>query len=153
MKVVFGKSTHSQTQDIFNMVIKGRGFNLRDESDYIDDHFLKGKVSILYPMRDFLRKEILIYNYLFKVEILYKSFYNASTNINLPYNGNSNLLLNGFFNKLQEKSHTTASTVLNTSDRLKKKDKNLEYCELCFGYKDEILNKLEIGSITDFDNE
>ena len=151
--MVFGKSTHSQTKDIFNMILKGRGFNLRDETEYIDDHYLNGKVSILYPMRDFLRKEIMIYNYLFKVEILYKSFYTFSSNACLPYNGNSNLLLNGFFNKLQEKSHTTASTVLNTCDRLKKKDKNNSLCDFCLGYKDEVLNKLEIGSISDFDNK
>ena len=135
------------------MILKGRGFNMRDETDYIDDHFINGKVSILYPMRDFLRKEIIIYNYLFKVELLYKNFFTFACNSNLPYNGNSNFLLNGFFNKLQEKSHMTATTVLNTCDRLKKKDQITGHCEFCLGYKDEVLNKLEIGSITDFDNE
>jgi hypothetical protein len=135
------------------MIIKGRGFNIKDQVDYIDDHLIKGKVQILFPMRDFLRKEILIYNHLFKVDILYKSFFVLRSIVNLPYEGNSDLLLNGFFNKLLEKSHTTTSTVLNTCDRLKKKDKFLRECQQCLGYVDPVLNKLEIGSIADYENE
>ena len=74
---------------------------MRDEIDYIDEHFLSGKISILYPMRDFVKKEIMIYNHLFKVDILYKNLFVFATSSNLPFNGNSNLLLNSFFNKLQ----------------------------------------------------
>lgn len=157
-KIVLGNSAQSLVNSTFGSIVKGRGFNLREDIGYLDDHYLKGKVLILKPMRDYLTKEILLYNHIKKIELIHSSFELIGTLrsplINLPKNGNTTRLLKFFFDNLQDKMFSTVTTVIGTAEKLKPRSElNLIYCGFCLNYIDEVYNPLEIGSIDSIKNE
>lgn len=159
-KLVFANSSQSLVNSIFSNVVKGRGFTLREDIGYVDEHFLNGKVTVLKPMRDFLTKEVLLYNYINKVEIIYSSMDLIKHNIgsgakhNLPYDGSTNKLMKFFFDNLQDRMSSTVTTVLGTAEKLKIREKTEQIiCRFCLDYSDDIYNELEIGSIDAVNNE
>jgi tRNA(Ile)-lysidine synthase TilS/MesJ len=159
-KVVFANSSQSLVNNIFSNVVKGRGFSLREDIGYVDEHFLNGKVTVLKPMRDFLTKEVLLYNYINKVEIIYSSLdliKENSGNVakhNLPYDGSTNKLMKFFFDNLQDRMSSTVTTVLGTAEKLKIRERGEQKnCRFCLDYSDDIYNELEIGSIDAVNNE
>ena len=53
-----------------SQICKGRGSSIAHEIAYIDDKNFGGRISFMNPMRDFLQKEIAIYNHNKKVPII-----------------------------------------------------------------------------------
>ncbi len=156
-KVVFGNTAQSLVNSIFGHIVKGRGYNLREDLGYIDDHFLNARVSVLKPLRDFLTKEILLYNYLNNVQLIYSSkeiLKNVKLKVNLPKNGNTTRLIHDFFDNLQDKMSSTITTVIGTAEKLKlRSEPSLSSCGFCLNYLDQVYNELEIGSIDSIKNE
>ena len=70
-----------------------------------------------------------------------------------PAFGSADMLIEKFFNKLQDKFNVnTVPTVVKLTNKLLKTDfitqnKPYPFCPLCFGVRDEINNLLEMGSI------
>lgn len=157
-KIVFGNCAQSLVNNIFSTVVKGRGFSLREDIGYIDTHFLNGKVTVLKPLRDFLSKEVLLYNHINQVSPVF-SYFDLSepttiSKINLPHNGNTHNLIKHFFDNLQDKMSSTVTTVMGTAEKLKVRDsKDCASCAFCHDYADEVYNQLEIGSIDTVSNE
>jgi cytoplasmic tRNA 2-thiolation protein 2 len=151
-KIVLANTAQVIVNNIFSTIVKGRGFALREDTGYIDNHYLNGKITILRPLKDYLTKEILLFNYINKVEIQYSSIDILVNNSN----GNTNFLLKNFFDKLQDRMGSTITTVLGTADKLKLKEisnNNLLICGFCLNYLDQVYNELEIGSIDTIVNE
>lgn len=104
------------------------------------------------PMREFLHKEISLYNYLFKVDII-NQFSLAQINnptTTSPAYASADFLIEKFFDRLQDKFNVnTVPTVVRLTNKLLKTDYQGEYpfCPLCFGVRDKINNLLEMGSI------
>jgi tRNA(Ile)-lysidine synthase TilS/MesJ len=160
-KIVFGNCAQSLVNNIFSTVVKGRGFSLREEVGYIDTHYLKGKITVLKPLRDFLSREILLYNHMSQVNLMYSpldlvdlEYPTLNSKINLPHNGNTHNLIKHFFDNLQDKMSSTITTVMGTAEKLKVREpKDCASCEFCLDYADEVYNQLEIGSIDSISNE
>jgi tRNA(Ile)-lysidine synthase TilS/MesJ len=151
-KIIFANSAQGIVNSIFNTIVKGRGYSVREDTGYIDSHFLNGKITILRPMKDFITKEILIYNYITNNELIYST--SDLILIRTPINANTNLLLKQFFDKLQDRMGSTITTVLGTADKLKLKNNSFGgICEFCLNYLDEVYNELEICSIDTIINE
>jgi hypothetical protein len=105
-KIVFADSAQALVDNIFGSIIKGRGFTIREDIGYIDYHYLNGKITILRPMRDFLEKEVLLFNHIYGIDSIISSSSklqneNFNTRSNLPYGGNTSNLIHSFFNKQQ----------------------------------------------------
>jgi hypothetical protein len=121
-KIIFGNSGQSLVSKVFSSIIKGRGFTAKEETSYVDTRFFNGSPIILRPMKDFLDKEILLFNYINKVELLYNTIdidykrYNQKHSI--PFKGNTDNLIDCFFDNLQNKMPSTITTVMGTADKL-----------------------------------
>ena len=103
------------------------------------------------PMREFLHKEIGLYNYLNKVEVLQQRSLAQINNLTIsaPAFGSADYLIEKFFDRLQDKFNVnTVPTVVKLTNKLLKNDANGPYpfCPLCLGIRDETTNLLEIGS-------
>lgn len=161
-KVVFGNSMSNLVNDVFNLIISGRGNNLN--THYIDNSIFGDKLCILRPMKDFINKEILIMSKIFKIDIIPSSSGNLNYTNNLlnnksinnklkskPFSGDCELLVETFIDKLQDKMFSTTPTILSTAEKLIiNKNNNINnyecVCKLCYGVKDKLYNDLEIGS-------
>eukprot|EP00340_Litonotus_pictus_P009647 CAMPEP_0170518560 /NCGR_PEP_ID=MMETSP0209-20121228/4223_1 /TAXON_ID=665100 ORGANISM="Litonotus pictus, Strain P1" /NCGR_SAMPLE_ID=MMETSP0209 /ASSEMBLY_ACC=CAM_ASM_000301 /LENGTH=335 /DNA_ID=CAMNT_0010804169 /DNA_START=537 /DNA_END=1547 /DNA_ORIENTATION=+ len=158
-KVVLGDSQTSMANSVFNHLVEGRGYNIN--ISYVDNTTLPGKVSLLYPMRDFLEKEVLIMNKVFNISVLKNSVKNLKVNTEVkggkkPFGGDHSSLISNFLSGLQEKAFPTTPTVINTAEKLiyeAPKDLKAGLCSCCTGRKDELFNEMEIGSIDDMKNE
>jgi len=163
-KLIFGNNGQSLVAGAFSAIIKGRGLTTKEEIAYVDSRYLKGSPIILRPLKDFLDKEILLFNYMLKVDILQDTMeidfvrYNQKNNI--PYKGNTDNLVQGFFDNLQNRMQSTITTVLGTTDKLKEQKEiykqdieKFKSCEFCLSYIDEVYNILEIGSLDSIKNE
>jgi hypothetical protein len=121
-KIIFGNSGQSLVSKVFSSIIKGRGFTAKEETSYVDTRFFNGNPIILRPMKDFLDKEILLFNHINKVELLYNTIeidykrYNQKHSI--PFKGNTDNLIDCFFDNLQNKMPSTITTVMGTADKL-----------------------------------
>lgn len=69
-KILLGTSGHKVATQLLAQLAKGRGASISHEISYIDDKNFGGRITFMNPMREFLHKEISLYNYLHKVEIL-----------------------------------------------------------------------------------
>ena len=144
---------------IFNQITKGRGFNMKEELGYIDEHFLNGQIKILNPMKDFLTNEILIYNHIYSLPLfpISSGFHNVLFTLNKGGIQGTNFIISSFFNALQSKMNSTINTVVGTAERLKKEpidEKNVSsVCNFCLGFRDSVYNKMEIGSIDELEKE
>jgi len=153
-KIVFASNSDSLVSNIFNNIIKGRGYTVKEDVDYIDGHFLNGKIIILRPMKDFLTKEILLFNHINKIDMLfYPNLTERIIKHNIPFKGDTRVLINHFFDNLQNKMTTTISTVMGTTEKIKSRQNEGKTCSFCFNFCDEIYNPLEIGSIDIINNE
>ncbi len=153
-KVVFASNSDSIVSNIFSNIIKGRGFTIKEDINYIDTHFVDGKVQILRPMKDFLTKEVLLFNYCNSISAIFP--YNAVTrNVrqNIPFKGDTGELVGHFFDNLSNKMNSTITTVMGTAEKIKEKKNEGKICSFCLNYIDELYNPLEIGSIDSINNE
>jgi tRNA(Ile)-lysidine synthase TilS/MesJ len=66
-KVLFGTGSHKIACTLMNAICKGRGSSIAHEIAFIDDKNFGGRISFMNPLRDFLEKEIALYNYNMKV--------------------------------------------------------------------------------------
>ena len=69
-KVLLGTSGHKVATQLLAQIAKGRGASVPHEISYVDDKNFGGRVTFMNPMREFLHKEIGLFNYLSKVEIV-----------------------------------------------------------------------------------
>lgn len=105
-KIVFADSAQALVNNIFASVIKGRGFTLREDIGYVDNHYLNGRITILRPMKDFLEREVLLFNYIYQIDLIHSStskleIQKTNLRTNLPYGGNTSNLIHSFFHKQQ----------------------------------------------------
>ncbi len=163
-KLIFGNNGQSLVNSAFSSIIKGRGFTTKEEIAYVDSRYLQGNPLILRPLKDFLDKEILLFNHMHNVELLedaieidYVRFIQKN---NIPFKGNTDNLVQSFFDNLQNKMQSTITTVLGTTEKLKEQKEihkndiqNFKTCEFCISYIDGVYNILEIGSLDSIKNE
>lgn len=69
-KVLFGTSGHKVATQLLSQLAKGRGSSISHEISYIDDKNFGGRITFMNPMREFLHKEVALFNYLNKVDII-----------------------------------------------------------------------------------
>jgi len=69
-KLLLGTSAHKLSTLLLGQLAKGRGASVPSEIGYLDDKYFNGRIVLMNPMRDFLQKEIGLYNYLNKVPIV-----------------------------------------------------------------------------------
>ena len=106
------------------------------------------------PMREFLHKEIGLYNYMNKVEVIHQKFLAQILNPHTtsPFFGSAEMLIENFFDRLQDKFNVnTVPTVVKLTNKLQKSVNLISktpypFCALCMGVRDEVNNLLEIGS-------
>lgn len=163
-KLIFGNNAQSLVSGAFASIIKGRGFTTKEEIAYVDSRYLKGNPLILRPMKDFLDKEILLFNHMHKIDAIQDAleidFVRFSHKNNIPFKGNTDNLVQSFFDNLQSRIGSTITTVLGTTEKLKEQKEihkedieKLKTCEFCLSYVDEVYNILEIGSLDSIGNE
>ena len=162
-KIIFGNNGQSLVANIFTSIIKGRGFTTREEISYVDSRYFNGNPLILRPLKDFLDKEILLFNYMHRIEALQDTleidFVRFNQKNSTPFKGNTNNLVESFFDNLQNRMPSTITSVLGSADKLKEQKDNKELknnfktCEFCLSYIDEVYNILEIGSLDSVNNE
>eukprot|EP00347_Sterkiella_histriomuscorum_P003860 403362663 len=163
-KILLGTSGHKVAVQLLAQLAKGRGSSIAHEISYIDDKNFGGRITFMNPMREFLHKEIALFNYLHKVEILLQK---SLAQLNNPFShapafGSADMLIEKFFDKLQDRFNVnTVPTVVKLTNKLLKTDlltpqqieqqkvnpiDHYPFCPLCFGVRDEINNLLEMGS-------
>lgn len=69
-KALLGTTSHKVATQIMSQICKGRGAAVAQEISFIDDKNFGGRVSFMNPLRDFLQKEIGLYNHNRKVHII-----------------------------------------------------------------------------------
>jgi hypothetical protein len=108
-------------------------------------------------MREFLQKEIGLYNYFERVNTFMqvplaqlRHSQGKKTKQGAPHFGSTDLLVEGFFANLQDNFNVnTVPTVIRLTTKLLKTDlSTIEYpfCPLCLGVRDRINNLLEVSS-------
>lgn len=120
----------------------------------MDNKNFNGRLTFMNPLRDFLHKELALYNHLNKVDILVHKPLASLLNphSHSPMFGSADLLIESFFDRLQDKYNVnTVPTVVKLTNKLSKAV-NMQgmtpypYCPLCMGVRDHITNLLEMGS-------
>ena len=152
-KILFGTTGHKVATQLLAQLAKGRGASIAHEISYIDDKNFNGRLTFMNPMREFLHKEIALYNHLNKVEIIQqKPLAQLLNHSGLPFHGSADMLIESFFDRLQDKYNVnTVPTVVKLTNKLSKAV-NLEgqtpypFCPLCLGVRDTVTNLLEMGS-------
>jgi cytoplasmic tRNA 2-thiolation protein 2 len=155
-KVVFGNNGHGLVSNTFLNIIKGRGYSMKEDIEYVDSHY--SQVKILRPMKDFLNKEVLLFFHINSVELICSTNIDGfeikqnNSKLNIPFKGDTYALVSGFIDNLQNKMGSTITTVMGTTEKIKIKEKG-KPCEFCLNYIDGVYNNLEIGSIDSAGNE
>ena len=62
-KALFGTNSQKVATELLSQICKGRGASIAHEIAFVDDKNFGGRISFMNPMRDFLQKEIAIYNH------------------------------------------------------------------------------------------
>jgi len=149
-KVLLGTSGHKVATQLLAQIAKGRGVSVPHEISYIDDKNFGGRVTFMNPMREFLHKEIGLFNYLSRVEIVQQKPLAQLHSTHAPAFGSADLLIERFFDRLQDRFNvSTVPTVVRLTNKLQKPEITASaypFCPLCFGIRDEINNLLEMGS-------
>ena len=108
-------------------------------------------------MREFLQKEIGLFNYFERVTTFMqiplaqlRHRQGKRTKTGAPHFGSTDMLVEGFFSNLQDHFNVnTVPTVIRLTTKLLKTDLSaVEYpfCPLCLGIRDKINNLLEVSS-------
>ena len=69
-KALFGVDSHKVASKLLGEICKGRGASICHEIAFVDDKNFGGRISFMNPMRDFLQKEIALYNHNRKVPLI-----------------------------------------------------------------------------------
>ena len=69
-RVLLATTGHSIATKLIGAIAKGRGASIYSEVAYCDDKNFGGRVSFCNPMKEFLQKEIAIFNHKNQVEII-----------------------------------------------------------------------------------
>ena len=69
-RVFLGTTGHKIATQLLGQIAKGRGASIFSEVAYFDDKNFGGRVSFCNPMKEFLQKEIAIFNYVNDVSII-----------------------------------------------------------------------------------
>ena len=64
---LLGMNSHKVAAKLLGEICKGRGASICHEIGFVDDKNFGGRVAFMNPMRDFLEKEISLYNFNRKV--------------------------------------------------------------------------------------
>lgn len=141
-KVIFGNSQTSQVQNIFDKLISGRGKTIN--VNYMNEKVINNnKLTVMFPMKDFLEKECLIQFKLYDLNILDTSCRNIKkTN----KKGTHSNLIKNFIDNLQNKAFSTTPTIISTAEKLQINLES-ELCKFCYEVKDELYNDLECGGV------
>lgn len=101
-KILFGTTGHKVATNLLAQLAKGRGASIAHEISYIDDKNFSGRLTFMNPMREFLHKEISLYNYLNKVDIIPQKSLAQILNpkITSPCFGSADHLIENFFDRL-----------------------------------------------------
>jgi hypothetical protein len=67
---LLGTTGHKLATQLLGQLAKGRGATIAHEISYLDDKNFGGRITFINPMREFLHKEIGVYNYFNKVDVL-----------------------------------------------------------------------------------
>lgn len=156
-KIVLANNGQNLVTDVFSKIVRGRGFGLKEQITHIDSHYLNGRIVILRPLKDFLMKEILLFDHIHKLEIIYPVIKKSQPKTSsIAFQGNTDKLLSFFFDNLQSKMSNSITNVLGTAEKLKmipRDQTKTEICSFCLNDADEVYNQLEIGSIDSFGQE
>lgn len=71
-KVFLGTSGHMMASQLLSQICKGRGATSCHEVAYTDDKNFGGRVCFCLPMREFLQKEVGLYNYFESVKTIHQ---------------------------------------------------------------------------------
>lgn len=119
---------------------------------YCGEQIFGQRVTVCRPMRDFLQKEIAVYLYSNRLEIILQKSLAEMQSIKhrAPFFGSTDLIVEGFFSKLQAGYNVnTVPTVIRLTSKLQGTPE-IEFsgglCPLCLGVRDKINNLLEVGS-------
>ena len=152
-KVFIGTTGHKIATQLLGQIAKGRGASIFNEVAYFDDKYFGGRVSFCNPMKEFLQKEIAIFNHVNQVPQIMQLPLAQLRNQGIrqpPFFGSTDLLVEGFFKGLQAGYNVnTVPTVVRLTNKLQKEEfsgQRYPFCPLCFGPRDKINNLLEIGS-------
>ena len=152
-KAFLGTTGHKIATQLLGQIAKGRGASIFNEVQWFDDKYFGGRVSLCNPMKEFLQKEIAIFNHVHQVPIILQQSLSQLRNTGIrqpPFFGSTDLLVEGFFKGLQAGYNVnTVPTVIRLTNKLQKEEyqgRRYPFCPLCFGPRDKINNLLEIGS-------
>ena len=100
-KILFGTTGHKVATQLLAQLAKGRGASIAHEISYIDDKNFNGRLTFMNPLREFLHKEIALYNHINKVEIINARPLAQMMNPHAgPVFGSADLLIENFFDRL-----------------------------------------------------
>lgn len=105
-KCLFGTNSHKVATQLLSQICKGRGASTAHEIAFVDDKNFGGRVSYMNPMREFLQKEIALYNHNRKVQLILQeplaklNQSKLARKTNAPAFASTDLLVAAFFSKL-----------------------------------------------------
>ena len=79
-RVLLGTTGHQIASQLLGQLAKGRGASIFNEVAYADDKFFGGRVSFCNPMKEFLQKEVAIFNHVNQVPIFLQGSLSAQRN-------------------------------------------------------------------------
>jgi len=136
--ILLGCSATRLASNLISWTCKGRGFSLPEQLAILDKKFQS--VTFLKPMRDFVSKEIAIYNYFKRLEIL-----DNPLPTRLNWKNSIDRLSENFVENLQASFPHTTHTLLRSGNKLSHPPTEELYCSLCFS----LLPKLKIDTIVE----
>jgi hypothetical protein len=101
-RILLSTSGHSIACKMIGQIAKGRGATIANEVSYCGEQLFGQRVTVCRPMRDFLQKEIAVYIYSNRLEIIsQKSLAEmGALKHRAPFFGSTDLIVEGFFNRL-----------------------------------------------------
>ena len=62
-KALFGTTAHKVGTLLLGQICKGKGASVANEIAFVDDKNFGGRISFMNPLKEFLKKEITLYNH------------------------------------------------------------------------------------------
>lgn len=69
-RVVLGTSGHGIATKMLGQLAKGRGATIANEVSYCGEQLYNQRITVCRPMRDFLQKEIAVYLYTNRLDVI-----------------------------------------------------------------------------------